>query len=166
MRLRVEIVCGLDSTLGRFRLSITDRPFPFFEPSLQRIKADAERNGLTQLGAAYVLLGEWSLAAAVLARSAARPEESALDAFLLALARHHLGRLDEARSDCDRALARLASDPADDATQDVAIEALMKIRGLGVDEAESLLQDLVFPASPFGPLSAEAPSPDFQRRER
>jgi hypothetical protein len=39
----------------------------------------------------------------------------------------------------------------------LAIEALMTIRGLGVDEAESLLQDLVFPANPFGPLSAETP---------
>jgi hypothetical protein len=29
---------------------------------------------------------------------------------------------------------------------------LMTIRGLGVDEAETVLQDLVFPAHPFGPL--------------
>ena len=28
-------------TLGRFRLSVTDRPFPLFEPSLAAIKADA-----------------------------------------------------------------------------------------------------------------------------
>ncbi len=118
---------------------------------MRSIKADAERNGLTRLGAAYFLLGDWASAAAVLARAAARPDASALDGFLLALARHHLGRIDEARSDCDRALARLGSDLAEEATHDVAVEALMTIRGLGVDEAEALLQDLVFPASPFGP---------------
>ena len=31
----------------------------------------------------------------------------------------------------------------------MAVEALMTIRGLGVDEAESLLLDVVFPADPF-----------------
>ena len=139
------------STLGRFRLSVTNRPFPLFEPSLRRIKADAERNGLTRLGAAYFLLGDWASAAAVLDRAAARPDASALDGFLLALARHHLGRLDEARSDCDRALERLGSDLADEATHDVAVEALMTIRGLSVDEAESLLLDAAFPADPFAP---------------
>jgi hypothetical protein len=136
--------------LGRFRLSVTDRPFPLIEPSLQTIRADTERNGLTRLGAAYDLLGDWASAAAVLRRAAARPDATALDEFLLALARHHLGRLDESQSDCDRALVRLANDPADLATLDVAIEALMTIRGLGVAEAETVLQDLVFPAEPFG----------------
>jgi hypothetical protein len=33
----------------------------------------------------------------------------------------------------------------------VAIEALMTIRGLGVDEAESLLLDAAFPGDPFAP---------------
>ncbi len=140
------------STLGRFRLSVTNRPFPLFEPRLRSIKADEKRNGLTRLGAAYVLKGDWASAAAVLARAAARPDASALDGLLLALARHRLGRVDEARSDCDRALERLGSGLADEATHDVAVEAMMTIRGLGVDEAEALLQDLVFPASPFGPL--------------
>ena len=136
-------------TLGRFRLSVTDRPFPLFPPSLQMIRADTERNGLTRLGAAYYLLGEWAPAAAVLARAAARPDASALDGFLLALARHHLGRVDEARSDCDRALGRLGSDLADEATHDVAVEAIMTIRGLGVDAAALLLLDAAFPADPF-----------------
>ena len=77
---------------------------------------------------------------------------AALDDLLLALARHHLGRTDEAGSDCDRALGRLGSDLADEATHDVAVEALMTIRGLGLEEAEAALQDLVFPADPFGPL--------------
>jgi hypothetical protein len=72
--------------------------------------------------------------------------------LLLALARHHLGRADEARSDCDRTLGRLGSDLADEATHDVAVEAIMTIRGLGVDDADALLQDLVFPADPFRPL--------------
>ncbi len=49
-------------------------------------------SGLTRLGAAYGLLGDWASAAAVLGRAAARPDASALDGFLLALARHHLGR--------------------------------------------------------------------------
>ena len=86
----------------------------------------------------------------MLARAAARWDAPALDGFLLALARHHLGRRDEARSDCDRALGRLASDLADEATHDAAVEALMTIRGLSVDAAEALLLDLVFPADPFG----------------
>jgi hypothetical protein len=148
-KLRVELVFGPQYTLGRFRLSVTNRPFPLFEPSLLLIKADGERNGLTRLGAAHYLFGEWARAATVLERAAARPEASALDGFLLALACHHLGRADEARSDCDRALERLASDLADAATHDVAVEALMTIRGLSVDEAEALLLDLVFPADPF-----------------
>ena len=50
--------------------------------------------------AAYVLLGDWALAVTVLAQAAVRPEASVLDDLLLALARHHLGRLDEARSGC------------------------------------------------------------------
>lgn len=83
-------------------------------------------------------------------RIAARPNAPALDGFLLALARHHLGRVDEARSNCGRALERLGSDLADEATHDVAVEALMTIRGPSVNEAESLLLDRVFPAEPFG----------------
>ena len=157
MGLRVDLVSGIEiyphSTLGRFRLSVTDRPFPLFRPSLQAIRADTERDGLTRLGAAYALLGEWAPAAAVLARAAARPDAPTLDDFLLALARHHLGHRDEARSDCDRALQRLSTELAEDETRDVALEALMTIRGrgLGVDEAESLLLDAAFPADPFAP---------------
>jgi hypothetical protein len=93
--------------------------------TLLKLEADGERHGLTWLGAAYALLGEWERAAAVLGPAAPRPEESALSGFLLTLARHHLGRLDEARSDCDRALGHLGSDLADEATHDVAVEALM-----------------------------------------
>ncbi len=76
-RLRVELDfrrCG-EPRLGRFRLSVTDRPFPLVQPSLLKtIKADTERDGLTRLGAAYYLLGDWASAAAVLARAAARPD--------------------------------------------------------------------------------------------
>ena len=153
-RLRVELASRLkyaQSSPGRFRLSVTNRPFPLFEPRLRSIKVDEKQNGLTRLGAAYVLLGDWASAAAVLTRAAARPDDSALDGFLLALARHRLGRVDEARSECDRALERLGGNLADEATHDVAVEALMTIRGLSVDLAEALLQDLVFPADPFGP---------------
>ena len=121
------------------------------------IKADTERYGLTRLGAAYSSSATGRRPPPSWPGPRRGPDASALDDFLLALARHHLGRHDEARSDCDRALARLGSDLADEATHDVAIEALMTIRGLGVDEAESLLLDLVFPASPFGPSSAEPP---------
>jgi eukaryotic-like serine/threonine-protein kinase len=151
-RLRVELAFRSRSphhALGRFRLSVTDRPFPLFSPSLQTIRADTERSGLTRLGAAYILLGEWAPAAAVLDRARARSGAPPLDGFLLALAQHHLGRRDEARSDCDLALARLASGLTDEATHDVAVEALMTIRGLGVDPAEAFLLDLVFPAGPF-----------------
>ena len=151
-RLRVELAFDRvrrTTRVGRFRLSVTDRPFPLFLPTLQTVRADTERSGLTRLGAAYILLGEWAPAAAVLARAAARSDAPALDGFLLALALHHLGRRDEARSDCDRALGRLASGLTDEATHDVAVEALMSIRGLGVDAAEAFLLDLVFPAEPF-----------------
>jgi hypothetical protein len=122
-----------------------------FEPSLARIKAEWARNGLTRLGTASYLLGEWSSAAALLGRAAARPDGSALDRFLLALARHRLGRSDEARRDCDRALARLRTDKLDDETRDVAVEALTTIRGLSISVAESLLRDAVFPVDPFAP---------------
>jgi WD40 repeat protein/tetratricopeptide (TPR) repeat protein len=153
MRLRVELATGIEgspqSTLGRFRLSVTDRRFPLFPPSLQAIRADAERSGLTRLGAAYALLGDWASAARVLTRAASRPDPSALDEFLLALALHHLGRREEARSNCDRALKRSRSELADEATRDVAVEALTTIRGLGVDEAESLVFDAAFPADAF-----------------
>ena len=81
--------------------------------------------------------------------AAARPDASALDGFLLALARHHLGRTAEARSECDRALKQLRTDEASDETRDVALEALTTIRDLGVDEAESLLLDAEFPAEAF-----------------
>jgi hypothetical protein len=154
--LRVELAFRTrfpNHALGRFRLSVMDRPFSHFLPSLhlQTLRADTERNGLTRLGAAHYLLGDWASAAAVLARAAARPDAPALDGFLLALARHHLGRVDVARSDCDSALGRLGSGLADEATHDVAVEALMTIRGLGIDAAEALLLDQVFPADPIGP---------------
>jgi hypothetical protein len=154
-RLRVELAFRTGypyCVLGRFRLSVTDRPFPLFQPSLRRqtIRADTERDVQTRLGAAYYLLGEWARAATVLERAAARPGASALDGFLLALARHHLGRVDEARSDCESALDRLGSGLADEATHDVAVEAVMTLRGLNLDEAEALLLDRVFPAEPFG----------------
>jgi hypothetical protein len=113
------------------------------------LKGDTERNGLVRLGAAYSLLGDWASAAAVLERAAARPDGSALDGFLLALARHHLGRAEEARSDCDRALERLRTDQDQDELRDVAAEALMTIRGLSLGEAESLLRDAAFPADLF-----------------
>jgi hypothetical protein len=164
MRLRVELASRLRkarSALGRFRLSVTNRPFPLFETRLKIIKADAERNGLTRLGVAYSLLGDWASAAKVLEHAAAQSDSSTLDGFLIALARHHLGRVDEARSDCDRALARLGGDLPEAATHDVAVAALMTIRGLDLDEALALMQDLVFPASPFGPSWAKSPPSDW-----
>ena len=90
MTLRVELTSGLEaepySTLGRFRLSVTDQPFPLHRTSLQAIRTDTERNGVTRLGATYVLLDEWASAAALLAQAVTRPGASALDGFLLALA--------------------------------------------------------------------------------
>jgi tetratricopeptide (TPR) repeat protein len=151
-RLRVELACRAEpaqAILGRFRLSVTNRPVPFFEPRLTQLKADTERNGLTRLGAAYCLLGDWASAAAVLERAAARPDGSALDGFLLALAHHHNGRADQARTECDRALGRLRTDPDEDATHDLAAEALTTIRGLSLGAAESVLRDAAFPADPF-----------------
>jgi tetratricopeptide (TPR) repeat protein len=152
-RLRVELAfrsAYSPAVLGRFRLSVTNRPVPFFELRLMHIKADTERNGLVRLGAAYSLLGDWASAAAVLERAASRRDGSAVDGLLLALAHHHLGRVDEARSECDRALERLRTDVADE-THDVALEALTTIRGLSLGEAESLLRDAAFPADLFAP---------------
>jgi WD40 repeat protein/serine/threonine protein kinase/tetratricopeptide (TPR) repeat protein len=156
-RLRAELAsrtASVHAILGRFRLSVTNRPVPFFEPTLMHLKDDTERNGLARLGAGYCLLRDWASAAAVLERAAARLDASAVDCFLLALARHHLGRADEARSECDRALARFRTGPADHAdvheTRDVAAEALTTIRGLTIGQADSLLLDASFPADPFG----------------
>jgi hypothetical protein len=154
-RLRIELSFQTKGfpqrTLGRFRLSVTDRPSPFLESSLGAIKADKARNGLTRLGAAYTLRSEWAAAALVLERAIARPDCCAFDEFLLALARHHTGRAKEARAACDRALDRLKTEWTDDATRDVAIEALRLIRGLGPGAAEPLLLDLTFPTDPFAP---------------
>ncbi len=151
--LRLELVsqARTRATLGRFRLSVTDRPIPLFEPRLMRLKADVHRNGLTRLGAAYFLLGDWASAAAVLERAAAKPDGSALDKFLLALARHHLDRKEEARSDCDRALQRLSTGAGNEETHDVAIAALTAILELSVSQAESLLLGGGLPADPFTP---------------
>jgi WD40 repeat protein/tetratricopeptide (TPR) repeat protein len=151
-RLRVDLAFrspSPHSALGRFRLSVTNRPRPLFPTTLIQLRADGERNGLTRLGAAYVLLGDWASAASVLERSAARPDTRALDLFLLALTRHHLGRSDEARTDCDRALERLRIDAADHETHNVALEALANIQGLSIGQAESLLLDAAFPADPL-----------------
>jgi eukaryotic-like serine/threonine-protein kinase len=153
-RLRVELACQTaspHSVLGRFRLSVTNRPVPSFQTSLTRLKADPARNGLTRAGAAYYLLGDWAAAASIFERAAARPGAPALDGLLLGLARHHLGRSAEARSDCDRALERLRTERAEEETRDVAVAALMDIRGLGVDESDSLLLDAAFPTDPFAP---------------
>ena len=153
-RLRVELACQTaspHSALGRFRLSVTNRPVPSFRTNLTRLKADPVRNGLTRSGAAYYLLGDWAAAASILERAAARPGAPALDGLLLALARHHLGRTALARSDCDRALERLTTERAEDETRDVAVAALMAIRGLELDQADSLLLDAAFPADPFAP---------------
>ena len=153
-RLRVELASRTEAAhaiLGRFRLSVTNRPVPLFGLRLMHLKANPERNGLVRLGAAYSLLGDWASAAAVLERAAAHHDGSALDGFLLALAHHHLGQADEARSECDRALARLRTDQDQDQTRDVAAEALVTIRGLSFGQAESLLRDAAFPADPFAP---------------
>jgi hypothetical protein len=98
-------------------------------PSLTRIKADRERNGLVRLGAAYGLAGDWASAATVLERAAVQPGGSALGGFLLAIAHHHLSRPAEARSDCDRARERLRNEKADDEARDVAVEVLAAIQG-------------------------------------
>jgi hypothetical protein len=141
-RLRVDLAFRTEfphAILGRFRLSVTNRPVPFFELRLRHLKADRERNGLARLGAAYSLLGDWASAAAVHERAAARHDGSARDGFLLALAHHHLGRALKARSECDRSLARLRTDQDEDETHDVAAEALTTIRGLNIRQAEALL---------------------------
>jgi eukaryotic-like serine/threonine-protein kinase len=155
LRLRIELEFGQSRfprhALGRFRLSVTNRPCPLFDASLLRIKADAERNGLMRLGAAYSSLGDWTSAAAVLGQAAARPDAPALDGLLLALVHYHVGRRDESRSLLEQALQRLTTERGEDDTRDVAVAALMTIRGLSVGEAELLLLDLAFPSDPLAP---------------
>ena len=152
-RLRVELDGGSATfqheILGRFRLSITGRAFPQFGSSLQIIKADETQNGLTRLGAARCLLGQWKDAEPVLSRAARSPGATALEFFLLALARDHIEEHSQAQLDCDRAVALLKSDKLEQATNDVAVEALMTIRGASVDEAQSVVFDAAFPADPF-----------------
>ena len=152
-KLRVELDSGTarspHTTIGRFRLSITNRLFPLFTPSLERMKDDFARHGLSRLGAAYCLQGDWTRAAEVLNRAASLPRASAADVFLLALARHHLGRHASARIDCDRAFEHLKTGIPDEETRGVAIEALMAVRNASVFGAESLLLDATFPADPF-----------------
>jgi hypothetical protein len=63
----------------------------------------------------------------------------------------HLGRADEARRACERALARLRTDQDEDETHDVAAIALLTIRGLSKGAAESLLRNAAFPTDPFAP---------------
>jgi WD40 repeat protein/serine/threonine protein kinase/tetratricopeptide (TPR) repeat protein len=153
LRVRLAFRSHAHALLGRFRLSVTNEPVPFFELRLIRLKDDSARNGLVRLGAAYSLLGDWASAAAVLERASAHHDGSAIDGFLLALAYHHLGQADKAQSECDRALARLRTDHAEhadaDETRDVTAEALTAIRGWTISQAESLLLDAAFPANPF-----------------
>ncbi len=63
----------------------------------------------------------------------------------------HLAPLDDEGIGADAALSRLERAPVAPETRDVGIAALMTIRGLTAEEAESLLLDRVFPADPFGP---------------
>ena len=152
-RLRVDLDCGLSGfpwgALGRFRLSITNRTFPLFGSALQSIRADEMQNGFTRLGAAHCLLGHWGDATAVLSRAASRSGATALDFFLLALARHHVEEHVQAQLDCDRAFALLKCDKLAQDTNDVAVEALIKVRGVSVDEAQALVFDAAFPVDPF-----------------
>jgi hypothetical protein len=116
---------------------------------LTTIESAGEWNGLTRLGAAYCLVGDWASAAAILERAGSWSDASALDCLLLALAQHRLGRHDEARSECDGAIERLKTSTFDDETRDVALVALMEIQRLSIEEAESLLLDLAFPVDRF-----------------
>ena len=76
-----------------------------------------------------------------------------MDGFLLSLARHHLGRAEPAWLACSRALERFRSAgfDGDEAARDLALEALMTVRRLGLAEAQSLLFDAEFPSQPFAP---------------
>jgi hypothetical protein len=120
-----------------------------FQTSLATIRADIERNGWTRAGAAYCLDGDWPSAARILERALARDGGSIPDQLMLALAYHQMGRPNEARRNCDRGVDGLKNHMIDDETRDIAIEAILNIRGLSVDAAKSLLLDLAFPDDPF-----------------
>jgi hypothetical protein len=69
-----------------------------------------------------------------LARAASRSGATALDFFLLALARHHLEERTQAQLDCDRASVLLKYEKRAQETNDVAVEALIKLRGATVSQ--------------------------------
>jgi hypothetical protein len=70
----------------------------------------------------------------VLARAASRSGATALDFFLLALARHHLEERTQAQLDCDRASVLFKYEKLAQETNDVAVEALIKVRGATVSQ--------------------------------
>ncbi|MHB1560327.1 MAG: protein kinase domain-containing protein [Isosphaeraceae bacterium] len=153
---RIRVVLGFpesvnNQSLGGFRLWTTGRSVPLFEPALAVIRDDPRRSALTRLGAAYLSLGDWPRAAAVLERVASRPDAPALDGFLLALALHHQGRTDEARATCELALREYHDGATGGAvTREVALEALARLRNFDMNTAESALLDAAFPVDPFG----------------
>ena len=85
----------------------------------------------------------------MLARAASRSGATALDFFLLALARHYLEERAQAQLDCDRASVLWKYEKRAQETNDVAVEALIKVRGASVDKAQALVLDAAFPADPF-----------------
>ena len=68
----------------------------------------------------------------MLARAGSRSGATALDFFLLALARHHLKERTQAQLDCDRASVLFKYEKLAQETNDVAVEALIKVRGATV----------------------------------
>jgi hypothetical protein len=137
-------------TLGRFRLWATTRPIPWIDAALRKVLADPEEDGRTRLAAARLIQSDGPAAVAVLRSSAERPDSSATDRFLFALALHRVGRRDEARRWADLGEQRLGPIPADHALRALATEATAAVSGLSRSEAEALIfDDPVFPADPF-----------------
>ncbi len=138
------------STLGRFRLSVTNRPVTLFESALHKTLTVPEWNGRTRLGVVYFLRKDWQAAAAALKTAADAPEATGTDQFLLALALHHLGRHDEARRYLASGVDWLEHNKNSGTHRTLVVEAIAEIEGISRVHAEArMFLDPIFPVDPF-----------------
>ena len=141
--------------LGRFRLSITNRTFPLFGSALQ---IDQGRRDAKRLHPAR----SSSLSARPVAGSRRRVEPCRQSLW------RHRTRLFPARTgppsprrrtqaqlDCDRASVLLKYEKLAQETNDVAVEALIKVRGASVDKRSARARRR-FPRRPIFPLVCDA----------
>ncbi len=138
------------TTLGRFRLSVTNAPVTLFETSLHKSLIEPEWNGRTRLGVVYYLKEEWQAAARALQIAADAPEGTGTDRFLLALALHHLDRRQEAHRYLESGIDWLEHNKNGGTLRTLVVEAVAVIEGMSRVEAEARMYlDPNFPRDPF-----------------